>query len=97
MKGAASLTFGPSVTCNELSVVLNVLCYAFAVCSVEFPVILRDSLEVLYLNDNQLEFVPQSVCGLHSLTELYLAKLVSPTFCNTHFTPASVHKSTLHM
>ncbi|XP_028999543.1 leucine-rich repeat serine/threonine-protein kinase 1 isoform X2 [Betta splendens] len=43
------------------------------VCPVEFPVILRDSLEVLLLNDNQLECVPRSVCGLHSLTELYLS------------------------
>ncbi|XP_059205698.1 leucine-rich repeat serine/threonine-protein kinase 1 [Centropristis striata] len=43
------------------------------VCSIEFPMVLRDSLEVLYLNDNQLECVPQSVCGLHSLTELYLS------------------------
>ncbi|XP_062246581.1 leucine-rich repeat serine/threonine-protein kinase 1 isoform X1 [Platichthys flesus] len=43
------------------------------VCSIEFPMILRDSLEVLYLNDNQLECVPQSVCGLHSLSELYLS------------------------
>ncbi|KAK5935940.1 hypothetical protein CgunFtcFv8_021250 [Champsocephalus gunnari] len=43
------------------------------VCSIEFPMILRDSLEVLFLNDNQLECVPQSVCGLHSLTELYLS------------------------
>ncbi|KAM9317959.1 leucine-rich repeat serine/threonine-protein kinase 1 [Pholidichthys leucotaenia] len=43
------------------------------VCSIEFPALLRDSLEVLFLNDNQLECVPQSVCGLHSLTELYLS------------------------
>ncbi|KAM6942768.1 leucine-rich repeat serine/threonine-protein kinase 1 [Xenentodon cancila] len=43
------------------------------VCPVEFPVILRDSLEVLLLNNNQLECVPQSVCALHSLTELYLS------------------------
>ncbi|XP_060898698.1 leucine-rich repeat serine/threonine-protein kinase 1 isoform X1 [Labrus mixtus] len=43
------------------------------VCPIEFPKILRDSLEVLYLNDNQLECVPQSVCGLHNLTELYLS------------------------
>ncbi|XP_067454140.1 leucine-rich repeat serine/threonine-protein kinase 1 isoform X1 [Thunnus thynnus] len=43
------------------------------VCPIEFPIILRDSLEVLFLNDNQLECVPQSVCGLHSLTELYLS------------------------
>ncbi|XP_068587263.1 leucine-rich repeat serine/threonine-protein kinase 1 isoform X1 [Cebidichthys violaceus] len=43
------------------------------VCPIEFPMILRDSLEVLSLNDNQLECVPQSVCGLHSLTELYLS------------------------
>lgn len=45
-----------------------------AVCPIEFPMILRDSLEVLLLNDNQLECVPQSVCGLHNLTELYLSK-----------------------
>ncbi|XP_029946629.1 leucine-rich repeat serine/threonine-protein kinase 1 isoform X3 [Salarias fasciatus] len=43
------------------------------VCPIEFPAVLRDSLEVLFLNDNQLECVPQSVCGLHSLTELYLS------------------------
>ncbi|XP_071765006.2 leucine-rich repeat serine/threonine-protein kinase 1 [Centroberyx gerrardi] len=43
------------------------------VCPIEFPMILRDSLEVLFLNDNQLECVPQSVCGLHNLTELYLS------------------------
>uniref|UniRef100_UPI0037E88571 leucine-rich repeat serine/threonine-protein kinase 1 n=1 Tax=Semicossyphus pulcher TaxID=241346 RepID=UPI0037E88571 len=43
------------------------------VCPIEFPMVLRESLEVLYLNDNQLECVPQSVCGLHSLTELYLS------------------------
>ncbi|CAI9543023.1 unnamed protein product, partial [Staurois parvus] len=40
--------------------------------SVEFPVFLRDSLEVLYLNDNQLDTFPHSVCQLKSLTELYL-------------------------
>ncbi|KAM4677599.1 leucine-rich repeat serine/threonine-protein kinase 1 [Discoglossus pictus] len=40
--------------------------------SVEFPLCLKDSLEVLYLNNNQLECVPQSVCQLKSLTELYL-------------------------
>ena len=45
-----------------------------AVCPIEFPVILRDSLEVLILNDNQLECVPQSVCCLKNLTELYLSK-----------------------
>ncbi|KAM8894430.1 leucine-rich repeat serine/threonine-protein kinase 1 [Spinachia spinachia] len=43
------------------------------VCSIEFPIILEDSLEVLFLNDNQLECVPKSVCGLHSLCELYLS------------------------
>ncbi|XP_067105188.1 leucine-rich repeat serine/threonine-protein kinase 1 isoform X1 [Osmerus mordax] len=43
------------------------------VCPIEFPVILRDSLEVLILNDNQLECVPQSVCCLKNLTELYLS------------------------
>lgn len=46
------------------------------VCIIEFPMILRDSLEVLFLNDNQLECVPQSVCGLHSLSELYLSNNV---------------------
>uniref|UniRef100_A0A3P9J7W9 non-specific serine/threonine protein kinase n=1 Tax=Oryzias latipes TaxID=8090 RepID=A0A3P9J7W9_ORYLA len=40
---------------------------------VEFPRILRNSLEVLLLNDNQLDSVPPSVCGLHSLNELYLS------------------------
>lgn len=43
------------------------------VCPIEFPVMLQDSLEVLLLNDNQLECVPQSVCSLQSLTELYLS------------------------
>ncbi|XP_077376573.1 leucine-rich repeat serine/threonine-protein kinase 1 [Festucalex cinctus] len=41
---------------------------------VEFPaLLLRDSLEVLYLSDNHLECVPPSVCALASLRELYLA------------------------
>ncbi|XP_028981151.1 leucine-rich repeat serine/threonine-protein kinase 1 isoform X2 [Esox lucius] len=43
------------------------------VCPIEFPGILRDALEVLSLNDNQLESVPQSVCCLRNLTELYLS------------------------
>ncbi|XP_019359543.1 PREDICTED: leucine-rich repeat serine/threonine-protein kinase 1 isoform X1 [Gavialis gangeticus] len=38
----------------------------------EFPAFLSDSLEVLYLNDNQFDVVPQSICLLKSLTELYL-------------------------
>ncbi|MEQ2182916.1 Leucine-rich repeat serine/threonine-protein kinase 1, partial [Goodea atripinnis] len=42
-------------------------------CPIEFPIVLRDSLEVLMLNDNQLECVPQSLCRLHNLTELYLS------------------------
>lgn len=45
-----------------------------AACPVQFPEILRDSLEVLYLNDNQLECVPPSVCTLKTLSELYLSK-----------------------
>ncbi|XP_051969455.1 leucine-rich repeat serine/threonine-protein kinase 1 [Xyrauchen texanus] len=40
---------------------------------IQFPVILRDSLEVLFLNDNQLEYVPPSVCFLKNLSELYLS------------------------
>uniref|UniRef100_A0A8C1G8M5 non-specific serine/threonine protein kinase n=1 Tax=Cyprinus carpio TaxID=7962 RepID=A0A8C1G8M5_CYPCA len=44
-----------------------------AVCPIQFPVILRDSLEVLFLNDNQLECVPPSVCALKNLSELYLS------------------------
>ncbi|XP_041840522.1 leucine-rich repeat serine/threonine-protein kinase 1 isoform X2 [Melanotaenia boesemani] len=40
---------------------------------IDFPTILKDSLEVLHLNNNQLDCVPQSVCGLLSLTELYLS------------------------
>ncbi|XP_015198818.2 leucine-rich repeat serine/threonine-protein kinase 1 isoform X2 [Lepisosteus oculatus] len=44
-----------------------------SVCSIEFPGVLRDCLEVLFLNDNQLESVPQSVCSLKNLTELYLS------------------------
>ncbi|CAL9701299.1 unnamed protein product [Knipowitschia caucasica] len=43
-----------------------------AVPSVTFPPMLRDCLEVLYLNDNHLEAVPPSVCGLNNLSELYL-------------------------
>uniref|UniRef100_A0A3P8RJX0 non-specific serine/threonine protein kinase n=1 Tax=Amphiprion percula TaxID=161767 RepID=A0A3P8RJX0_AMPPE len=43
------------------------------VCPIEFSTVMKDSLEVLFLNDNQLECVPQSVCSLHSLTELYLS------------------------
>ncbi|XP_061560358.1 leucine-rich repeat serine/threonine-protein kinase 1 isoform X2 [Phycodurus eques] len=42
-------------------------------CPVEFPAVLRDSLEVLYLNNNRLECVPPSVCALSGLSELYLA------------------------
>ncbi|KAI4891045.1 hypothetical protein NFI96_008640 [Prochilodus magdalenae] len=42
-------------------------------CPVQFPEILRDSLEVLFLNDNQLECVPPTVCGLKNLSELYLS------------------------
>ncbi|XP_061613512.1 leucine-rich repeat serine/threonine-protein kinase 1 isoform X4 [Phyllopteryx taeniolatus] len=42
-------------------------------CPVEFPAVLRDSLEVLYLNNNHLECVPPSVCALSCLSELYLA------------------------
>ncbi|XP_067257484.1 leucine-rich repeat serine/threonine-protein kinase 1 isoform X3 [Chanodichthys erythropterus] len=43
------------------------------VCPIQFPAILRDSLEVLFLNDNQLECVPPSVCALKNLSELYLS------------------------
>ncbi|XP_041917167.1 leucine-rich repeat serine/threonine-protein kinase 1 isoform X2 [Alosa sapidissima] len=43
------------------------------VSSIQFPVILRDSLEVLFLNDNQLDCVPPSVCSLKTLSELYLS------------------------
>ena len=69
---------------SDRAVVIFSACFLFcffAVCSIEFPMILRDSLEVLYLNDNQLDYVPQSVCDLHNLTELYLSKLVSPSVC----------------
>lgn len=40
----------------------------------EFPAFLSDSLEVLYVNDNKLDTVPQSICLLKGLTELYLGK-----------------------
>nr|XP_016852407.1 PREDICTED: leucine-rich repeat serine/threonine-protein kinase 1 isoform X2 [Anolis carolinensis] len=40
--------------------------------ALEFPEFLAETLEVLYLNDNQLDSVPQSVCFLKGLTELYL-------------------------
>ena len=69
----AQSQFQYKLHCYKVSVV-----FVLAVCSIEFPMILRDSLEVLFLNDNQLECVPQSVCGLHSLTELYLSKWVCP-------------------
>ncbi|KAM9461021.1 leucine-rich repeat serine/threonine-protein kinase 1 [Clarias gariepinus] len=42
-------------------------------CPIQFPEILRDSLEVLFLNDNQLDCVPPSVCTLKTLSELYLS------------------------
>ena len=50
------------------------LAVLLAVCPVEFPTILRDSLEVLFLNDNHLECVPASLCALVNLNELYLTK-----------------------
>ncbi|XP_026528814.1 leucine-rich repeat serine/threonine-protein kinase 1 [Notechis scutatus] len=40
--------------------------------TLQFPEFLADMLEVLYLNDNQLDSVPQSVCLLRGLSELYL-------------------------
>ncbi|XP_066492192.1 leucine-rich repeat serine/threonine-protein kinase 1 [Tiliqua scincoides] len=40
--------------------------------TLEFPEYLCESLEVLYLNDNQLDAVPLSVCLLRGLSELYL-------------------------
>ncbi|KAG8145150.1 hypothetical protein E2320_013516 [Naja naja] len=40
--------------------------------TLQFPEFLVDTLEVLYLNDNQLDSVPQSVCLLRGLSELYL-------------------------
>ncbi|XP_061451971.1 leucine-rich repeat serine/threonine-protein kinase 1 isoform X1 [Rhineura floridana] len=40
--------------------------------TLEFPEYLSESLEVLYLNDNHLDSVPQSVCLLKGLSELYL-------------------------
>ncbi|XFF89199.1 PREDICTED: leucine-rich repeat serine/threonine-protein kinase 1 isoform X1 [Capra hircus] len=43
-----------------------------AVCVLEFPAFLSESLEVLCLNDNHLDAVPPSVCLLKSLSELYL-------------------------
>ena len=42
--------------------------------TLEFPEYLSESLEVLYLNDNQLDAIPRSVCLLKGLTELYLGK-----------------------
>lgn len=44
---------------------------------------------MLHLNDNQLDSVPQSVCGLYSLTELYLSKLVSFSSLPAPNTPPS--------
>ncbi|XP_065762554.1 leucine-rich repeat serine/threonine-protein kinase 1 [Muntiacus reevesi] len=43
-----------------------------AVCVLEFPAFLSESLEVLCLNDNHLDAVPPSVCLLKGLSELYL-------------------------
>ncbi|XP_069767547.1 leucine-rich repeat serine/threonine-protein kinase 1 isoform X4 [Narcine bancroftii] len=43
------------------------------VSAIEFPQILGDCLEILHLDSNFLDSVPQSVCSLHSLTELYLS------------------------
>ncbi|XP_042331231.1 leucine-rich repeat serine/threonine-protein kinase 1 isoform X2 [Sceloporus undulatus] len=40
--------------------------------TLEFPEYLSETLEVLYLNDNQLDSVPHSVCLLKGLSELYL-------------------------
>lgn len=51
-------------------------CLFLAACPLQFPEILRDSLEVLYLSENQLECVPSSVCTLKTLSELYLSKWV---------------------
>uniref|UniRef100_UPI00398E8825 leucine-rich repeat serine/threonine-protein kinase 1 n=1 Tax=Pristiophorus japonicus TaxID=55135 RepID=UPI00398E8825 len=41
--------------------------------AVEFPPFLGECLEVLHLDNNSLESVPQSVCGLRALSELYLS------------------------
>ncbi|XP_063170359.1 leucine-rich repeat serine/threonine-protein kinase 1 [Candoia aspera] len=40
--------------------------------TLQFPEFLADTLEVLCLNDNQLDSIPQSVCLLKGLSELYL-------------------------
>nr|XP_028561642.1 leucine-rich repeat serine/threonine-protein kinase 1 isoform X1 [Podarcis muralis]XP_028561643.1 leucine-rich repeat serine/threonine-protein kinase 1 isoform X1 [Podarcis muralis] len=40
--------------------------------NLEFPEFLCESLEVLCLNDNHLDSIPQSVCLLKGLSELYL-------------------------
>ncbi|XP_053128852.1 leucine-rich repeat serine/threonine-protein kinase 1 isoform X2 [Hemicordylus capensis] len=44
--------------------------------ALEFPEYLCESLEVLCLNDNQLDAIPQSVCLLKGLSELYLGNNV---------------------
>ncbi|XP_039628634.1 leucine-rich repeat serine/threonine-protein kinase 1 [Polypterus senegalus] len=41
--------------------------------SLYLPEFLCESLEILFLCDNQLEAVPPSVCGLKNLSELYLS------------------------
>uniref|UniRef100_A0A4W3H6W8 non-specific serine/threonine protein kinase n=1 Tax=Callorhinchus milii TaxID=7868 RepID=A0A4W3H6W8_CALMI len=48
-------------------------CCLISVPSVEFPQFLGECLEVLHLDNNFLDSVPQSVCWLKSLSELYLS------------------------
>ncbi|XP_051896567.1 leucine-rich repeat serine/threonine-protein kinase 1 isoform X2 [Pristis pectinata] len=43
------------------------------VSAIEFPQILGECLEVLHLDSNFLDSVPQSVCWLRALSELYLS------------------------
>ncbi|CAJ0600564.1 unnamed protein product [Cylicocyclus nassatus] len=64
---------GDQCAAAERVVALTLSCSLLAACPVQFPEILRDSLEVLFLNDNQLECVPPSVCFLKNLSELYLS------------------------
>uniref|UniRef100_A0A8C8SSW1 non-specific serine/threonine protein kinase n=1 Tax=Pelusios castaneus TaxID=367368 RepID=A0A8C8SSW1_9SAUR len=74
-KQLKSLDLSKNQTLWYITFAFIVVCiFSFVVSGsfLEFPAFLSDSLEVLYLNDNQLDFVPPSLCLLKGLTELYL-------------------------
>ncbi|RXM94507.1 Leucine-rich repeat serine/threonine-protein kinase 1 [Acipenser ruthenus] len=62
-----------NVSRNKLKVFPDPWACPLVASLIEFPGFLSECLEVLFLNDNQLEAVPQSVCCLKSLNELYLS------------------------